>query len=64
MVVEDVVTAAGQAIASRSQLRGLRAQIDVVLCVIDREAGGVESLVSHGLQLRALFTAAQLRQVA
>lgn len=34
----------------------------MVLCVIDREAGGRENLATEGLDLRSLFTMSQLRQ--
>jgi orotate phosphoribosyltransferase len=60
VVIEDVVTSGGQVVASAADLRGEGAVIDTVLCVIDREAGGVEALAAEGLQLRALFTMSQL----
>jgi orotate phosphoribosyltransferase len=56
VVVEDVVTTGGQVLESCAELRALGAQIDTVLCVIDREAGGTEAFAAHGLTLRALFT--------
>ncbi|MGA9876823.1 MAG: orotate phosphoribosyltransferase [Solirubrobacteraceae bacterium] len=59
-VIEDVITTAGQAIESVRELRKRGAQIETVLCVIDREAGGAERLAEHGCGLRALFTAAEL----
>ncbi|HEY1688239.1 MAG TPA: orotate phosphoribosyltransferase [Solirubrobacteraceae bacterium] len=59
-VFEDVVTSGGQVIASCGQLRELGAEIVTVLCVIDREAGGVEGLAAEGLTLQALFTMSQL----
>jgi orotate phosphoribosyltransferase len=57
LVVEDVVTSGGQIIESVRELRGLGAKVDTVICVIDRESGGSPALQSHGLELRALFTA-------
>lgn len=60
-VVEDVVTSGGQVIESCRELRDRGADIAVVLCVIDREAGGRENLAAEGLDLRALFTMGQLR---
>jgi orotate phosphoribosyltransferase len=60
-VIEDVVTSGGQVIESCRELRDREADIAVVLCVIDREAGGRENLAAEGLDLRALFTMGQLR---
>ena len=60
VVVEDVVTTAGQVIESARELRERGAQIETVLCVVDREAGGADRLAEQGLQLRSLFTMAEL----
>lgn len=63
-VFEDVITSGGQVIASCAQLRELGAEIAVVLCVIDRDAGGAEALAAEGLPLRSLFTMSQLKAAA
>jgi hypothetical protein len=63
-VIEDVITSGGQAVESCRQLRAEGATIAAVLCVIDREAGGVKSLGGADLQLRALFTHSELHQEA
>jgi orotate phosphoribosyltransferase len=55
VIIEDVVTSGGQVIGSVAELRARGAQISTALCVIDREAGGVETLAAEGLELRALF---------
>ena len=60
-VVEDVVTTGGQLVLSCAALREEGAEIAAVLCVIDREQGGAANLAGHGLELRALFTASDLR---
>jgi orotate phosphoribosyltransferase len=60
-VVEDVVTSAGQVIASCRELRELGAEVEHVVCVIDREASGAENLARHGLALTALFTLSELK---
>ena len=59
-VVEDVVTSGGQVIASCADLRALGATIDRVVCVIDRQAGGVEKLAAEDLELAALFQMEEL----
>lgn len=60
VVIEDIITTAGQVIESTRELRARGAQIETVLCVIDREAGGADRLAEQGLQLRSLFTMAEL----
>jgi orotate phosphoribosyltransferase len=60
-VIEDVVTSGGQVIKSCRELRAREAEISVVMCVIDREAGGRENLAAEGLDLRSLFTMSELR---
>src|SRR4051794_10294588 len=64
VVIEDVVTTGGQVLLSCAELRGLGADVDTVLCVIDREAGGTEAFAADGLELRALFTMSQLNAAA
>jgi orotate phosphoribosyltransferase len=56
-----VISTAGQALRSAEQLRDLGAQLSVVLCVIDREAGGRENLALQGLELRSLFRMSELK---
>lgn len=59
-VVEDVVTSGGQIVLSTQDIRGIEGIVDHALCVVDRQQGGQEKLAEVGLQLRALFTAAEL----
>ena len=56
LIIEDVVTSGGQALLSSRQLRQRGAQVQAVLCVIDREAGGREKLATEQLELLPLFT--------
>ncbi|MEY2936125.1 MAG: orotate phosphoribosyltransferase [Pseudomonadota bacterium] len=60
LIVEDVVTSGGQIVKSTEELRALGAAVSCAVCVIDREAGGVESLAQSGLRLLALFTKSEL----
>lgn len=64
LVVEDVVTSGGQVVLSTRDLRELGAVIDSAICVIDREAGGVDALAAEGVALAALYTMSQLKQSA
>lgn len=60
LVVEDVVTSGGQILLSVAELRALGATVTDVVCVIDRESGGVENLAKEGLKLHALFRMSEL----
>ncbi len=59
-IVEDVVTSGGAVLDAVSELRERGAQLGPVVCVIDREAGGVEKLAAEGLELRSLYTMSEL----
>lgn len=63
LVVEDVVTSGGQVVASTEALRGLGAVVTHAICVIDREAGGARALRSAGVELRSLFSKADLAAI-
>ncbi|MFG2040933.1 orotate phosphoribosyltransferase [Dactylosporangium sp. NPDC048998] len=56
VVIEDVVTTGGALLASCRQLRAAGASVDTVVCAIDREQGGRESLAAEALWLRAALT--------
>jgi orotate phosphoribosyltransferase len=60
LVVEDVVTSGGQVVASSKDLRSLGAVVTHAICVIDRQAGGESALGAAGIELRSLFTKAEL----
>lgn len=64
LVVEDVVTSAGQIVISARQLRELGAHIDHALCVIDREEGGTEALAAEGITLLPMLTRVDLEAAA
>lgn len=63
-MVEDVVTSGGQLVLSATDLRHAGALVTHALCVIDREQGGTASVASQGIELRSLFTAAELSAAA
>jgi orotate phosphoribosyltransferase len=64
LVVEDVVTSGGQILLSVAELRALGAIVTDVVCVIDRESGGVENLAKEGLTLHSLFRMSELMKHA
>jgi len=59
-VVEDVITTGGQVVLSTNDLRERGAIVATTLCVIDRQQGGVENMAKIDIELRSLFTAADL----
>jgi orotate phosphoribosyltransferase len=60
LIVEDVVTTGGQIVLSAHDLRAEGALVEHALCVIDREAGGVDVVGAEKITLRSLFTMTQL----
>ncbi len=64
VVVEDVVTTAGQVCASVEEMRKLGLGVRDVLCVIDRQEGGSENLRGIGCSLSSVFTMGTLENLA
>jgi orotate phosphoribosyltransferase len=60
LVVEDVVTTGGQILLSAQDLRAEGAVVADALCVIDREAGGVDRARAEGIALQSLFRMSDL----
>ncbi len=63
VVIEDIITTAGQVATSIEQMRKLGLIIKDVLCVIDREQGGKEKLKEIGCSLTALFQMSELEKL-
>jgi len=64
VVIEDVITTAGQVVESVGQMRRAGLIIEHVLCVIDRQQGGRETLTAIGCELRSVFTLEELDRLA
>jgi orotate phosphoribosyltransferase len=62
--IEDVVTTGGALVAGCLALRHAGGLVDAVVCAIDREQGGLESLNAEGIQLRAAIGRRDLDAVA
>jgi orotate phosphoribosyltransferase len=60
LIIEDVVTTAGQMVLSAQDLRAEGAVVEHALCVIDREGGGADVAAAEGIALRSLFTMSEL----
>ena len=63
-LIEDVITSGGAVIDATKALRDEGATVRTVLCVIDRQSGGREKLAELGLEMRAVFTKADLEAAA
>ena len=64
VIIEDVVTSGGAILDAVEKLRNDGATVKDVICVIDRQSGGLEKLKASGLTLRALFTKSDLEKYA
>ncbi|MFH1613265.1 MAG: orotate phosphoribosyltransferase [bacterium] len=60
VVIEDVVTTAGQVCTSINQMRNLGLEIQNVICVIDRQQGGRENIENIGCNFNSVFTMQEL----
>lgn len=63
VVVEDVITVAGQVCTSVRQMRELGLKVQHVVCVIDRQQGGPENLKEIGCSLASVFTLDELERL-
>jgi len=62
-LVEDVITTGGAVRAATLALRQLGAEVDTVLCAIDRSPGDTAPLADLGLTIRSVLTKDVLDQV-
>ena len=56
VVIEDVITTAGQVCTSIEQMRAVGYRVDHVVAVIDREAGGAAKIDELGCTFASVFT--------
>jgi orotate phosphoribosyltransferase len=61
-LIEDVITSGGAAVSALEALREAGLDCRTVVCVVDREEGGADSLARHAARLFALFTAGDLAE--
>ena len=64
VVIEDVVTTAGQVCTSVEQIRAAGYTVEHVVAVIDRQAGGAEKISALGCSFASVFTLAGLEAVS
>ncbi len=60
LVVEDVITTGGSALRAIEQARAAGLQVEGVLGIIDRQAGGAAAFAALGVPLRSLLTISDL----
>jgi orotate phosphoribosyltransferase len=63
VVIEDVITVAGQVCKSVEGMRKLGLLVTDVVCVIDRQQGGEENLKKIGCTLASVFMLEELEQL-
>lgn len=61
VVVDDVITTASSTLKALAAMREAGFSIRHAICILDRGEGGRETLLSHGVELLPVFTAAEFR---
>lgn len=61
VIIEDVITSGGQVILSADEIKKEGGHILCTICVINRQQGGLETLVQAGIPLISLFTMEELK---
>jgi orotate phosphoribosyltransferase len=64
VLIEDVITTGGAALAAASALHDLGAEVSTVICAIDRSQPGPSALSEAGLTVRSVLTKDLLDSVA
>ena len=60
VLIEDVVTSGGAALAALAAARDAGVRVTRTLCILDRDGGGREALAAADAQLTSLFSAADM----
>ena len=63
VVIEDVITTAGQVCTSIEQIRAAGYTVEHVVAVVDRQAGGAEKIDALGCSFASVFTLTALEAV-
>lgn len=61
VVIEDVITTAGQVCISVNQMREMGLVVPYVVCAIDRQQGGAEKIAELGCEFFSAFTLDELQ---
>lgn len=60
VVIEDVTATGSRAVAAAQAVQAVGAELDSVICIVDREEGAVEKLKSAGLEFNPLYAVSEL----
>jgi len=60
LLVEDIVTTAGQVIEAAETLKELHAEVKRIVAVVDRQEGGRKNIENAGFEFDSLFTKTDL----
>ena len=63
VVVEDVITTAGQVCTSIGDMRDVGLETDWVVCAVDRQQGGGEKIAEAGCTLHPAFTLEEIERL-
>jgi len=61
ILVEDVITSGGSVIETIEKINNNGATVCQVLCVLDRQAGGVQRIIDQGYPVKSLFQLSDLK---
>jgi orotate phosphoribosyltransferase len=63
VMIDDVITTAGSTLKALAAMREAGFSVRHAICILDRGEGGREALLSHGVELLPVFTAAEFRAI-
>ncbi|KAK2714083.1 uncharacterized protein LOC136040205 [Artemia franciscana] len=63
LVVEDVITSGNSVLETVKLLRDLGLEVEDVILVLDREQGGIDNLLNHGVRPHVLTSASEVLNV-
>ena len=62
IIIEDILTSGKTALETAIYLKKIGLNVVKIICVVDREEGGVQALENHGFSVLAITSASQLKQ--
>ncbi len=62
VIIEDVVSSGGAILDAITKMRNDHIEVEMAICVIDRQTGGKEKLKENNIELASLFTMSQLEE--
>jgi orotate phosphoribosyltransferase len=62
VMVDDVITTAGSTLKAFAAMREAGFSVKHAVCILDRGEGGAAALAENGVELLAVFTAAEFKE--